>query len=152
MSRLTREGIAEPVSRDQIRANADREIFIFPVRLTTSRIGNRIGLVYVMTTVYSGISSGIVRVYGRRHQDSTQRSGDVPYPTSAITHHVRANLSEAIKDAFSFWFSRFVFPSVAFPLCQSAVFSAPGRPYNPPPRNPPLRSPSADPPISRGSV
>ena len=39
MSRLTRDGTAEPVSRDQIPgANADREIFIFLLQVTTSRI------------------------------------------------------------------------------------------------------------------
>ena len=39
---LTRDGTAEPVSRDEISsANGDRGIgvFIFPVLLTTSRIG-----------------------------------------------------------------------------------------------------------------
>ena len=36
MSRLTRDGTAETVSRDQIPSmNADREIFMFPVQLTT---------------------------------------------------------------------------------------------------------------------
>ena len=39
MSRLTRDGATEPVSRDQIffkfsGANGDREMFIFPVQLT----------------------------------------------------------------------------------------------------------------------
>ena len=34
MSRLTRDGIVEPVSRDQfLGANGDREEFIFPVQL-----------------------------------------------------------------------------------------------------------------------
>ena len=55
MSRLTRDGTAEPVSRDQIlrHAHGDREIFIFPVQPTTSRIGNLARLIhtllYVMT-------------------------------------------------------------------------------------------------------
>ena len=41
MSRITRDGTAEPVLRDQLSgANGDREILIFPVRLATSRIGN----------------------------------------------------------------------------------------------------------------
>ena len=42
MSRPTRDGTAGPVSRDQIlrRANGDREEFIFPAQLTTSKIGN----------------------------------------------------------------------------------------------------------------
>ena len=49
MSRLTRDGTAEPVSRDQIPgANADREILIFPVQVTTCRIGNLIRLIHTL--------------------------------------------------------------------------------------------------------
>ena len=42
MNGLTRDKTAESVSRDQILrgAKGDREIFVFPVQLTTSRIGN----------------------------------------------------------------------------------------------------------------
>ena len=41
MSKLTRDGTAEPVSRDQFSGtNGDREILFFAVQLTTSRIGN----------------------------------------------------------------------------------------------------------------
>ena len=42
MSRLTLDGTAKSVSRGQIFGanNGDREKFIFPVQLTTSRIGN----------------------------------------------------------------------------------------------------------------
>ena len=56
ISRLTRDGTAEPVSRDQFSgANAGGEIFIFPIQLTTSRIGNLTRLIltpllYMMTT------------------------------------------------------------------------------------------------------
>ena len=54
MSRLTRDGAAEPVSRDQILRHARGQgNIIFPVQLTTSRIGNRTRLIhtllYVMT-------------------------------------------------------------------------------------------------------
>ena len=54
MSRLTRDGTAEPVSRDQILRHARGQgNIIFPVQLTTSRIGNRTQLIhtliYVMT-------------------------------------------------------------------------------------------------------
>ena len=54
MSRLTRDGTAEPVSRDQILRNAGGQgNIIFPVQLTTSRIGNLTRLIhtllYVMT-------------------------------------------------------------------------------------------------------
>ena len=54
MSRLTRDGTVESVSRDLIlRHVGDRGIFIFPGQLTTSRIGNLTRLIhtllYVMT-------------------------------------------------------------------------------------------------------
>ena len=54
MSRLTRDGAAEPVSRDQILRHARGQgNIIFPVQLTTSRIGNLTRLIhtllYVMT-------------------------------------------------------------------------------------------------------
>ena len=54
MSRLTRDGTAEPVSRDQILSHARGQgNIIFPVQLTTSRIGNLTRLIhtllYVMT-------------------------------------------------------------------------------------------------------
>ena len=54
MSRLTRDGTAEPVSRDQILRHARGQgNIIFPVQLTTSRIGNITRLIhtllYVMT-------------------------------------------------------------------------------------------------------
>ena len=54
MSRLTRDGTAEPISRDQIlRRERGQGIFVFPVQLTTSRIGNHTRLIptllYVMT-------------------------------------------------------------------------------------------------------
>ena len=54
MSRLTRDGTAEPVSRDQILRHARGQgNIISPVQLTTSRIGNLTRLIhtllYVMT-------------------------------------------------------------------------------------------------------
>ena len=55
MSRLTRDGTAEPVSRDQLLRHARGQgNIIFPVQLTTSKIGNLITglihtLLYVMT-------------------------------------------------------------------------------------------------------
>ena len=52
MSRLARNRKAEPVSRDQIlRRERDREIFIFRVQLTTSRIGNLTRLVHTLLSV-----------------------------------------------------------------------------------------------------
>ena len=55
MRRLTRDGTAEPVSRDQIlrHARGQGNIHFLPVQLTTSRIGNLTWLIhtllYVMT-------------------------------------------------------------------------------------------------------
>ena len=52
-SRLTRGGTAEPVSRDQIPdMNGDREISMFSVQLTTSRIGNLTRLIHTLLCVY----------------------------------------------------------------------------------------------------
>ena len=45
MSRLTWDGTAEPVSRDLLGANGDREM------LTTSRIGNLTRLIYTLLNV-----------------------------------------------------------------------------------------------------
>ena len=49
MGTLMRDGTAKPVSRDQFSgANADKEIFIFPVQLTTCRIGNLTRLIHTL--------------------------------------------------------------------------------------------------------
>ena len=49
ISGLTRDGTAELVSRDQFSgANGDREIFIFLIQLTTSRIGNFARLIHIL--------------------------------------------------------------------------------------------------------
>ena len=56
MSRLTRDGTAEPLSRSQIlrRERGQGNLFIFPIQLTTCRIRNLVTrlihtLLYVMT-------------------------------------------------------------------------------------------------------
>ena len=49
MSRLTRDGTAEPISRDQILRHARGQGNInFPVQLTTSRIGNLTRLIHIL--------------------------------------------------------------------------------------------------------
>ena len=49
MSRLTRDGTAEPDSRDQILRHARGQgNIIFPVQLTTSRIGNLTRLIHIL--------------------------------------------------------------------------------------------------------
>ena len=51
-SRLTRDGMAEPISRDQILRHARGQgILIFPVQLTTSRIGCLTRLIYTLLYV-----------------------------------------------------------------------------------------------------
>ena len=49
MSRLTRDGTAEPVLRDKfLGANLDREMSILSVKLATSRIGNLTRLILTL--------------------------------------------------------------------------------------------------------
>ena len=62
MSRLTRDETVEPVSRIKISgSNGDREIFIFPVQLTTSRIGNLTRLIH--TLLYAMTILLLIRIY-----------------------------------------------------------------------------------------
>ena len=57
ISGLTRDGTAEPVSRDKFSgANEDREIFIFPVQVTTIRIDN---LTRLIRTLLKGVTKHI---------------------------------------------------------------------------------------------
>ena len=56
---VSRDGFSRPVQRQSVHSSRDREISIFPVQLTTSRIGNLTSLIhnllYVMTIhTYSG--------------------------------------------------------------------------------------------------
>ena len=48
MGRLTRDGTAEPVSRDQIFRRERGQVNIFPVQLTTSRIGSLTRLILTL--------------------------------------------------------------------------------------------------------
>ena len=54
MSRLTRDGTAEPVSRDQIlrHEGGQGNIHFFPVQLTTCRTGNLTRLIHSLATIY----------------------------------------------------------------------------------------------------
>ena len=78
MSRLTRDGTAEPISRDQILRHARGQgNIIFPVQLTTSRIGNLTRvihtLLYVMTIHTYSCLRGVVSI--REHfQWNTRQS------------------------------------------------------------------------------
>ena len=86
MSRLTRDGTAEPVSRDQILRHARGQgNIIFPVQLTTSRIGNLTRLIhtllYVMTIhtyIHTYMSVQTLRL--------KVSSIGCPYPLSEASH------------------------------------------------------------------
>ena len=66
MSRLTRDGTAEPISRDQILRHARGQgNIILPVQLTTSRIGNLTRLIHTLLYVMT-ILKGIYRYRCRR--------------------------------------------------------------------------------------
>ena len=71
MSRLTRDGTAEPISRDQILRHARGQgNIIFPVQLTTSRIGNLTRLIhtllYVMT-IHTYIHTYVMTIHTYIH-------------------------------------------------------------------------------------
>ena len=75
MSRLTRNGTAEPDSRDHFSgANEDEKMFIFPVQLTTSRIGNLTRLILTFaicddhTCIHTYYSKGINILRSQRTQ------------------------------------------------------------------------------------
>ena len=88
MSRLTRDGTAEPVSRDQFSGkHGDMTIFIFPVQLTTSKIGNLTRLIhtllYVMTihTYFSYLPAEI----GSKHKISANATYSLLFLDSYIS-------------------------------------------------------------------
>ena len=65
VSRLTRDGTAEPVSRDQIlRRERGQGNIHFPVQLTTSRIGNLTWLIHTLAIYYNHTYSSIFHVIG----------------------------------------------------------------------------------------
>ena len=63
MSRLTRDGTAEPVSRHQfLGANGDKDKKI-PVQLTTIKIGNRTGLIHTLLKVLTKRTPTLLEVH-----------------------------------------------------------------------------------------
>ena len=78
MSRLARDGTAEPISRDQkfSGANGDRENMFFPVQLTTSRIGNLTRLILTLAlcddpyTYILYLTQDSIHTYSTLPQDS----------------------------------------------------------------------------------
>ena len=79
MSRLTQDGTAEPVSRDQILRHARGQgNIIFPVQLTTSRIGNLTWLIHILLyvmTIHTYIHTFSVLVANPKKQKTTLHGG-----------------------------------------------------------------------------
>ena len=83
MSRLTRDGTAEPVSRDQILRHARGQgNIIFPVQLTTSRIGNLTRLIH--TLLYVMIIHTYIHTYIHT-QKCSGRPGSSEVPRNLMT-------------------------------------------------------------------
>ena len=76
MSRLTRDGTAEPVSRDQILRHARGQgDIIFPVQLTTSRIGNLTRLIHTLLYVMTIHGSSNIHYKERKAINTKPRHG-----------------------------------------------------------------------------
>ena len=93
MSRLARDGTAEPVSRDQILRHARGQGDILsPVQLTTSRIGNLTRLIH--TLLY------VMTIHTYIHTGHTTEMHDDPqsYESSLLTEW----LSTLVRDDFFF--------------------------------------------------
>ena len=107
MSRLTRDGTAEPVSRDQILTHARGQgNIIFPVQLTTSRIGNLTRLIYTLLyvmTIHTYIPYNMTRMTGldcavmcyliNTHTHSNQNKQDATSLTIAFPRKTHRKLT-----------------------------------------------------------
>ena len=72
MSRLTRDGTAEPVSGDQIlrHERGQGKILIFPLQLTMSRIDNLNRLIHTLLLYVVTIVTKVAGALGDRHNRS----------------------------------------------------------------------------------
>ena len=119
MSGLTRDGTAETVSRDQIlRREGGQEKFIFPVQLTTCRMGKLTRLIHTLaisvtihnvgdkptvilyTTFIAIVVSHIQRI-GRQPGKTTLHSGQSRSSWSAEQGNVYSSSVYAIPVAYS---------------------------------------------------
>ena len=88
MSRLTRDGTAEPISRDQIlrRERGQGNIPILPVQLTTSRIGNLTRLILTLaicdghTCIHhpEGNRTGYFQLWKKKKETSPKSTNQSP--------------------------------------------------------------------------
>ena len=117
MSRLTRDGTAEPVSRDQILRHARGQgNIIFPVQLTTSRIGNLTRLIhallYVMTmhtyidtytptffSLFVAVQPAVLLPPPDKHEEHNSGSVGHQARPGGVRTLVRDNLTQDIRAA-----------------------------------------------------
>ena len=92
MCRLTREGTAEPVWRYRMNVQARTQtgkILIFPVQLTTSRIGNLTRLIhallYVMTIHTYIYIHTLATIYGMCHHTPVTIHAGAPIATTRVS-------------------------------------------------------------------
>ena len=91
MSRLTRDGTAEPISRDKFSgANADREILFFLVQPTPSRIDNLTRLIHALAicvVIHTSWNRFLitVTVYGTYMHLTPHYFGTVRYGSSRVS-------------------------------------------------------------------
>ena len=113
MSRLTRDETTEPISRDQILRHARGQgNIIFPVQLTTSRIGNLTRLIhtllYVMT-IHTYIHTVLYRDYkyfqysgGFFDSKMCMLSPHLFWTSDLWTHHPGSHRRKVTQDFFTF--------------------------------------------------
>ena len=86
MSRLTRDGTAEPVSRDHILRHARGQgNIIFPVQLTTSRIGNLTRLIH--TLLYVMTIHTYIHTYCVYQPAQSPSVGKFPPGSGSVSYH-----------------------------------------------------------------
>ena len=82
--KLTRDGTAEPSRETKFSGtHGDRGIFIFPVQLTTSRIGNLTRLIH--TLLY------VMTIHTYIHTLGLNHGTRVPYNFLAVGRHIQYN-------------------------------------------------------------
>ena len=92
MSRLTRDGTTEPVSRDQILRHARGQgNIIFPVQLTTSRIGNLTRLIHTLLYVMT------IHTYIHTYMGFRERSGSTTAPSIPTRHSLITITASGIR-------------------------------------------------------
>ena len=102
MTRLTRDGTAETSGETEFSgANGDRELLIFPVQLTTSRIGSLTQLIHVMCVCVLFPFILDIKFVGRTSRGHTGgRSHRIFHPPSFCDAYL--NFSREKDSAFPF--------------------------------------------------